>query len=285
MTRATTPRKTFMRCSQRTLALLLMACLAAPGFAQSPASSAPEPEQEAVQPKFIWGLLLDIAFKFAMQAFGTWLNDKLTTDMNPSNTQRLMLASANAVIVTLSDAALFGSKSIGAAENTQAGAPTKPLRVENGRENYQGVHVALVAFDASLTPTGLKPVTAGFKTGERLKLKVLPTFDGLLVIENVNPKNERSQIYPAQKSTAVAVKAGVELLIPLAADEFFEFAGATGDEQLVLTLRDARAFGAAASTAAVSRKDEKMGSSFMQEVGPGTYPVIAQSLKLSHAAN
>jgi hypothetical protein len=275
-----------MQLSQRTSALILIACLVAPGFAQT--SSAPleqSSSQEDMQPKFIWGLVLNIAFKFAMQAFSSWLTNKLTTDMNASNTQRLMMASANAVIVTLSDASLFGAKSVGAEVNTKAGEPTNPLRVENGKENYQGVHVALVAFDGAYTATGLKPITAGFKTGERLKLKVLPTFDGLLVIENVNPKNERNQIYPAQQSTAVAVKAGVEILIPLAKDEFFEFAGASGDEQLVVTLRDPRAFGEAASKAEVNRKDEKTGSSFVQEVGPGTYPVIAQSLKLSHSAN
>lgn len=275
-----------MRLSQRTIALTLMACLAAPGFAQNPNESAPQqPSQEDLQPKFIWGLVLNIAFKFAMQAFSSWLTNKLTTDMDVSNTQRLMLASANAVVVTLSDLQMFGAKGVGALENTTTGEPTKPLRVENGRENYQGVHVALVAFDASNTPVGLKPVNAGFKTGERIKLKVLPTFDGLLVIENVNPKGERNQIYPAQRSTAIAVKAGVEVLIPTAKDEFFEFSGVTGDEQLVVTLRDARAFGEAASKAEVNRKDEKTGSSFVQEVGPGTYPVIAQSLKLNHAAN
>lgn len=273
-----------MRLSQRTIALTLIACLATPGWTQSPSAAAqPESGQEDMQPKFIWGLVMNIAFKYAMQAFSAWLTNKLTTDMNLSNTQRLMMVSANAVIVTLSDTSPFGAKGLGAPENTTVGEPSKPLRVINGKENYQGVHVAIVSFDATNTPKGLKPVNAGFQTGERIKLKILPTFDGLLIIENVNPKNERSQIYPAQQATAVAVKAGVEILVPIAKDEFFEFSGTTGDEQLVLTLRDAKAFGDAASKAEVNRKDEKAGSSFVQEVAPGTYPVIAQSLKLSHS--
>lgn len=273
-----------MRLSQRTLALVLLACLGAPGWSQTPPEpSPPASSDEEMQPKFIWGLLLNIVFKFAMQTFGAWLTNKLTTEMTPTTTQRLLLDSANAVIVTLADSSPWGAKSIGAAENTRLDAPTEAVRKVNGKENYQGVHVALVAFDGNNMAVGLKPVGVGFKTGERIKLKVLPTFDGLLVIDNINPGNERTQIYPAQAKTALAVKAGVEILVPAAADEFFEFAGATGEEQLVVTLRDTRAFGDAASTAEVSRKDEATGSSFVQEVKPGTYPVIAQSLKLSHS--
>jgi hypothetical protein len=142
--------------------------------------------------------------------------------------------------------------------------------------------VALVGFDRAGAVKGVQPVTAGFRTGERFKLKVLPTFDALVVIDNINPQSVRKQIYPPSAEQAIALKAGVEVLLPLGANQFFEFTGATGDEQLVLTLRDPRAFGAAESRVEVSRQDERDGSSFVQETAPGTYPVIAQSLKLRH---
>ena len=272
-----------MKIRSRILAGFLMIALVAPGIAQQPAPQAQEGAAEEVKPKFIWGLLLNIAFKFAMSAFSEWLGNKITTDLaDTSKLNKIMLTSANAAIVSLSDAAPFGSRSAGAQENTVVGEPTKPITVENGRENYQGVHVAIVGFNRAGAVTGVQPVTAGFKSGDRIKIKVLPTFDGLLVIENITPKGERKQIYPPAGSQVVALKAGAEIMVPLARDDYFEFAGATGDEQLVITIRDPRAFGGKESLVQVNRKDDKYGSSFVQELAPDTYPVISQTLKLQH---
>ncbi|MDP1733495.1 MAG: hypothetical protein Q8L44_03930 [Sulfuritalea sp.] len=272
-----------MKICSRMLAGLLMIALVAPGIAQQPAPPAQEGTAEEMKPKFIWGLLLNIAFKLAMSAFSEWLANKITTDLaDTSKLNKIMLTSANAAIVSLADAAPFGAKSAGAPENTVVGEPTKPITVENGRENYQGVHVAIVGFNRTGAVTGVQPVAAGFKSGDRIKLKVLPTFDGLLVIENITPKGERKQIYPAVGSQVVALKAGNEIMVPLGRNDYFEFAGATGDEQLVITIRDPRAFGGKESLVQVSRKDDRNGSSFVQELTPGTYPVISQTLKLQH---
>lgn len=233
--------------------------------------------------KFIWGLLLNFAFKFAMQAFGDWLSKKITNDLSDVSTMnRLLLASANAAVVALATQDIFGGKGVGAAENVVVGEPTAPLKVEAGKENFQGFHLAIVGFDREGKPTGLQPVTGGFKSGDRIKLKVISTFDGLLVIDNINPQGQRRQIFPAKDSEAVMLKAGSEILVPMQKDQYFEFAGVQGDEQLVVTLRDPRAVGAAESKATVSRKDERNGSSFVQELQPGTFPVIAQSIKLRH---
>lgn len=176
----------------------------------------------------------------------------------------------------------FFTKSAGTTENAVPGDPGMPVKVEGGRENYQGVHVALVGFDRGGNALGFRPVTDGFRTGERFKLRVLPTFDGILVINNINPKGINKQIYPAQGDNVVSIKSGIEILVPLGRDEYFEFAGASGDEKLVVTLRDPRAFGSAVSTSQVFRKDENNGSNFMQEVGPTTYPLISQAMTLRH---
>ena len=267
----------------RMLACFLMVALVAPGIAQQPAPPAQEGTAEEMKPKFIWGLLLNIAFKFAMSAFSEWLANKITTDLaDTSKLNKIMLTSANAAIVSLADAAPFGARSAGAPENTVVGEPTKPITVENGRENYQGVHVAIVGFNRVGAVTGVQPVTSGFKSGDRIKLKVLPTFDGLLVIENITPKGERKQIYPPAGSQVVALKAGAEIMVPLGRNDYFEFAGATGDEQLVITIRDPRAFGGKESSEQVNRKDDRNGSSFVQELAPNTYPVISQAMKLKH---
>jgi hypothetical protein len=211
------------------------------------------------------------------------LSNKITNDLSHATTmQKFMLNAAQAVIIPLAEASPFGSKSAGAPENTVAGEPNKTVTVDNGKENFQGVHVAVVGFNKTGEATGIQPVIAGFRTGDRVKLKVLPTFEGLMVIENINPKGERKQIYPPNGSDVVKLKAGLEVLLPLARNDYFEFAGATGDDQLVITIRDPRAFGGNESKAEANRKDEKTGSSFVQEVAPGTYPVISQSLKLKH---
>jgi hypothetical protein len=272
--------------ASRLLSGLLVCTLLLPARAQTAPVPEPAGQTEEVQPKFIWGLVLNIAVKFAMNAFMEWRSRKLTNDLSdPINYRQLLLNSATAGLVSTAGgavSALFGFKSVGAPENTVADLPTKPIEVNDGQPNYQGAHVAIVGFDRAGQVKGLQPVTAGFRSGDRIKLKVLPTFDALLVIENINPKGVRKQIYPPSAAEAVSLKAGVEVLVPLGADQFFEFAGVTGDEQLVITLRDPRAFGAAESRVEVSRKDEDNGSSFVQETAPGTYPVIAQSLRLRH---
>lgn len=272
--------------ASRLLLGLLVGTLLLPARAQTPPAPEPAGSSEEVQPKFIWGLVLNIAVKFAMNAFSEWRSRKLTNDLNnPINYRQLLMNSATAGLVSTAGgavSALFGFKSVGAAENTVADLPTKPIELNNGQPNYQGAHVAVVAFDRAGNVTGLRPVTAGFRSGDRIKIKVLPTFDALVVIDNINPQGVRRQIYPPSAEQAISLKAGVEVLLPLRADQFFEFAGVTGDEQLVITLRDPRAGGAAESKAEVSRKDEDGGSSFVQETTPGTYPVIAQSLRLRH---
>jgi len=276
-----------MSLPSRALAGLLIVALAAPGMAQSPTPPVPQAANdtaEEMQPKFIWGILIKFAVNYAISAFGNYLLGKLTEQITPQNVANMLLRSKSASIEPLAGfgGSALGAKSAGAAENTVAGEPTTALKVENGRENFQAVHVALMNFDRAGNALGFAPVTAGFRTGERFKLRVLPTFDGLLVIDNINPKSQRKQIYPAQAENVVKIKAGIEIMIPLGQDEYFEFTGATGDEQLVVTLRDPRAFGAAAATATVTRKDEHNGSNFMQEVTPTTYPVITQALKLKH---
>jgi len=270
----------------RALIALIVASLLLPARAQisqpAPASVDAGEAAAEVEPKFIWGLLLNIAVKFAMNAFMEWRARKLTGDLvNPVNYRQLLLNSATAGLVSTAGgtvAALFGFKS----ENTVADLPTKPLEVQDGQPNYQGAHVAIVAFDESGRVSGVRPVTAGFRTGDRIKLKVLPTFDAWVTIDNINPQGVRRQIYPPAADQAVALKAGVEVLLPLREDQFFQFAGVRGQEQLVITLRDPRAVGTAESRAEVSRKDDETGSNFVQELLPGTYPVIAQTLRLRH---
>ena len=111
----------------------------------------------------------------------------------------------------------------------------------------------------------------------------MSTFEGLVAIDNINPKGEQKRVYP-DGNNVVAIPLGQEVLLPLGADEWFELSGNTGKEQLVIAVRDRRAFGDAAATNRVFRQDENYGSNFVQEVSPGkTFPVITQSIAFSHS--
>jgi hypothetical protein len=281
--------------------VLILSLLCGRPMAQTPASPpAPEPaaaangSQEAEQPKFIWGIIIKFVAGQIFSMFAEWLAGKVTASITARLTgdggssdggimSRLLSSKSSAVIVSAEQATTEPvSGGIAAKDATVVGEPRTPLKVEGGNANYQGVHVALLGADREGNLTGFRPVTDGFKTGERIKLRVVSTFGGLLVIDNINPRGEQKQIYPPRKEDVVVLAAGEETLIPLGADQFFEFTGATGNEQLLITVRDKRAFGGAASTAQVYRKDESYGSNFVQETLTGTYPVIAQGIRLRH---
>lgn len=269
------------RIATRLTALATVIAFATQSFAQAPASN-----EEELKPKLIWGILFNAAVNYVATAFIKYLFGKLTEKLTPDSLAAMVLNSKSAAIVPLASVVPPGQplRSASASPSLLVDAPTAPLQVVNGRENFQAVHVALLDFDRAGNALGFRPLSSGFTTGERFKLRVLPTFDGLLVIDNINPRSERKQIYPARAEDVVRIRAGVEILIPLDPNQYFEFAGATGDEQLVVTIRDPRAFGAAASPAPSFRQDESNGTHLMQEVAPDTYPVIAQALRLRHAA-
>ena len=169
----------------------------------------------------------------------------------------------------------------GVKETMQLGATTTAITDEAGAD-YQGAHIAIVGADKAGNVTEVRPIKAGFKTGERFKLRALTTFGAHVVVENINAKGERRQIYPPEGTSVVVLQGGGDTLLPLGPKEFFEFANATGEEQLVISLRDPRAVGDAASRQKVFRKDEEFGTHFVQEVAKGTFPTIAETIRLEH---
>jgi len=263
----------------RTKLLVLFAALliAAPGWSQQQATD------EEVQPRFIWGLLLNVALaKLAGQGwdiFTTWLfksTPNVTGRSGPPN----LTADSGAQVRARSSAAVTER-----ASGSVAGDPAAPLSIDGGKENYQGVHVALVVAGPAGKEFDYRPVTAGFKTGERFKVRVVSTFAGELTLENINPRGERTHIYPAKTDHVVALQPGRETFLPLGKDEYFQFTKAAGKEQLVVNLADPRAVGANASRHQVYRQDVKYGSNFLQQVAPNTYPHISQAIELTHSAH
>lgn len=283
------------------------------GSAQLPAQQSGDAPQYEAKVAFL-AIVLQALGSAVFDAFKSWLANRLTggigetpatatasaatttvsttaTDTPPASTapytyQNLRRDAADVIVAYVSEPivnqmtkyldAMFGAKSV------VVGEPKTPLALKGGEPNYHAAHVAILAVDDAGRITGFRSVDQGFRTGERFKLRMIATFDGVAAIGNINPRGEGRQIFPPQKGTAVQLRAGQEIVIPARDDEFFQFAGATGMEQLVVTIIDPRAVGVAASTSKVYRQDEAYGSNFVQEVNPGTYPVISQAIALTH---
>jgi hypothetical protein len=278
---------------------LVAALILAVGALPIPAWTQKDEPAPDVEPKFIWGVIIvKYVAGQALSMFSQWMvakmNEKYGTNISSASYSatagdlaRLAIAhyrqskdtTGGAMIAANPMLAPVGLKE---AQVTTSAAPTAPLKLTDGTANYEGIHIAIVGADRDGTIRELRSVKAGFRTGERFKLRAMATFGGLLVIENINPRGERRQIYPASTSEVVMLQAGGDTLLPLGTDQFFEFANTTGEEQLVITLRDPRAVGNAASREKVHRQDEEYGTHFLQEAAKGVFPVISESIRLQH---
>lgn len=304
-----------MQSSRLVLSLLLAASLSVfhHGLVNAadpvkPKNDKPAPEKIEVQEKFIWGIVVNIVLSSAFSMFSDWLAKKLGAEAtaggkplrlptfgDAANAAPTPVGSATDIrglLVNVAVVAITGALSsklnstltrafLGKDVPTTA-APKAPLQVKDGDPNYQAAHIAILAVDDAGNVTGLRPVRDGFRTGERFKVRVISTFDALVAIGNVNPSGKERQIYPPQPNTVISVKAGTEVVLPLVADQYFQFTGETGTDQLVVTLVDPRALEGKPSKARVHRQDVEFGSNFAQEVMPDTYPVISQPIALLH---
>lgn len=255
------------------LSLLAASLILHPALAedQNPANTNANP---AVAPKFfIWGILISAIESQVFSMFTEWLMNKLTDGLALS----IPLPKGSSVHLVPS----VEAKGITPPE-TVSGKPDAPLKIGSKGENYQGVHIAIAVLDADNRTLKMRPVDQGYRSGEKFKLRVISTFEGDMKVENINPHGEKNQIYPADPGMRIRIEAGKETLIPAGKDEFFEFTKATGEEQLVITLRDPRGRENTVSHYKVYRQDETYGSNFVQEVSPGQYPVISESIRLAH---
>ena len=281
--------------------------------AQAPAQKSGDAPQYEAKAAFL-AIVLQALGSVVFDAFKSWLANRLTgglyetpasatasaataatstsaSDAPPASTalytyQNLKRDAADVIVAYVSEPIVNQMNkyldAMFAAKGVVVGAPGTPLAAKGGEPNYQAAHIAILAVDDAGRVTGFRSVNHGFCTGERFKLRMIATFDALAAIGNINPRGEGRQIFPPQKGTAVRLKAGQEIVIPARDDQFFQFAGTTGTEQLLVTIIDPRAVGAAASTSKVYRQDEAYGSNFAQELSPGTYPAISQAIALTH---
>ena len=266
------------------LALALSAALLAPGAGWTQQPPAPVQDDE-VQPRFIWGVIINFALSkiggLIWDIFARYLESKLTGGMDAvvDHATASLLGSSNGKVKPRSSTAVSARGA-----EVVVGTPDTALRAGDGKENFQGVHIALMMAQPDGKSFQFRPVNEGFKTGEKFKLRVISTFGGEMTIENINPRGERRQIYPPRAEDVVALEPGKEVFIPLGADDYFAFTRSAGREQLVINVADPRAVGPAASRNRIFRQDVKYGSNFVQEVAPGTFAFVSQAVELAHSA-
>lgn len=243
----------------------------------------PNSPQEEVEPKFIWGVLLNIILPRVGLALLDWAIGRLTSKLDDVSFTSLLKKSEAVGVEPLPAVAMPDGQPLGFKENVVAGEPSKEFKFENGKENFQGMIVSIAVFDAQGKPIGFRPITEPFKTGEKFKLRVLSTFEGHMYIDAINPNGNRSKLFPAAANT-LRIPAGTEVLVPAAENQFFQFHGTTGKEKLVIVMRDVKLQSSNVPIEPVYRKDEPFGSLFVQEVSGDKRPLIVQSIALTHQA-
>lgn len=234
--------------------------------------------EEVAQPKFVWGILIDFIASKAFQIFFDWASKKVFQGME----QSLTIAREAAVSAPGAATLAIQRKSSPIAPNVTDSAPSSLMVVENGKENYQGAILSLLVLQPDGRSLTVRPISAGFKSGEKFRIRIGATFDGELSLDNINPQGERSRLYPAQTDQIVKMKSGTPVILPLDKDSFFQFDEVAGEEKLVITLRDPRAQGDAAAQTLVHRQENAQGTGLLQEVVAGKFAVIAESIALQH---
>jgi hypothetical protein len=271
-----------MHAKRRLIATVTVLGLGGASLAQTPPSPPLPSLQEEAELGIAWGVMTRLAGLGVFDHFAAWANKKIAARQERNAGESLAANAALATVVNLT-AYLPGKGGVaaGAEPNVRPGTPQLPLRVDENGENYQGVNVAVASMDDDGKPREFRPLGGGFATDERFKLRLLSTFDAVVVLGSVNPAGVSRQIYPAKAGYAVAIPAGKAVLLPLGPKEYLKFPANMGQERLTFTVRDPRSLDPGhTGTGQVFRRDEAFGSSFVQPVTPDRFPVIAESITL-----
>lgn len=234
---------------------------------------------ETIQPKFIWGVLIKLVASQVSDIFLQWVKDKLNQGID-----QYMSIPTDAAVSSPGAAVLetIINKTIALVPNVSNTTPSTPLTLKEGKENYQGVWLSLLVLQPDGQTLKVRPLSAGFTSGEKFRIRVGSTFDAELSIDNIDPHHERSHLYPARSDQVVKVKSGVSAILPLEQDSFFQFDDVEGEESLVITIRDPRANDETASHYLVNRQENEQGTGLLQEVAFAKYPAIAESISFQH---
>lgn len=257
-----------MRCQRHLLAIALGSILfVTPALAAESASS-----------KAILGTLLQVGLGLLLPQANAGINASplpIGSSAAPSSLKETLAQTGVQLVNALAQRYLNPPNTIATT------APQLPAYNQTGIPNYQGMRLAISMLDGRGQILQDRPVGAGFSTGERFKVRLLPTFTGYVTIDNIDASGNRTRIYPEAGQT-IEVQAGSEVHLPLAGNQAFEFADSKGEEQLIISVRDPRAQDMAMSNVPVHMQEDGNGSYYVQQVGNGQFASIVQTIRMVH---
>lgn len=170
------------------------------------------------------------------------------------------------------------------------GFPDMPLLGSGARQagsawgealNYHGIHARYLLIDTKTQKVSSAPLSTRLKPGQRFKLRVTATFNGVAALDQVLGTGwdaERTgQVYPAA-GMSVELKASQAVDLPVGEAQYFVLDGRRANDRLLLSVRHTKAVGDGRNTQPAYRKDNAQGSSFLQLTPKGLYPIIEQVL-------
>ena len=164
-----------------------------------------------------------------------------------------------------------------------SGLPNAPyVAPTSGKPNYAGVGISLIIVNDAGVPIEQRPLSASFRTGERFKIRLVTSFEGLVEIDTINPRGVRNRTYPQNTSYAVMVRPREEIFLPRDLDETFQFSGDTGKEKLIVSVRDPAALNRALKPLVYRFGTEEM-TQLIQPLVNGEPPSIAVEMELMHS--
>ena len=218
----------------------------------------------------------------AFDSFNKWVGTTVTTEAVPARTQAVEPAAKGGqaavrfeplpVILGAPDLPLMG---IGTREANANWA---------GTLNYQGLYASYVLIDATGKQQAVVPLSTKVKTGQRFRIRLTSTFNGVAVVDQVLgtafDAQRTGQVYP-ETGSSVELKAGQSTLLPVQPNQHFVVKGRSATERLVLQVRHAMANTQTRSDQPAYRQENKTGSSYLQLMPKGRYPTIEQVLVMA----
>lgn len=162
---------------------------------------------------------------------------------------------------------------------------TQPLDVkilQGYGVNYQGLQIQIEMLDKQNNVIETRPAQASFKSGERFRLKVTPTFTGFLQVKNIESDGKTIVLFPKAPIQFVQLNAGETMILPANPRGFYEFDTQKGTEQLVVQFADYQGFQGQFSKQMIYRYDQDNSTYLMQEVKDKQYPAIVHAISIQH---
>lgn len=248
-----------------------------------------------------------VAAGFAANAFMNWVTNRNNAAPVPATLPQSSAAASTIPVVAGPSGTTAGTQTLFHASRDYnstpiiLGQPDVPLRPAANADqrtqwnnNYQGVYVSYVVFNAQNKMIGLRPLSAPLRPGERFKIRVLSSFDAVVAIDQLRANQALAnsgkafvppllvgRLYPQSAAQLVQINAGVPAYLPLGANETFSADTPVNPELVMLNVRHKDAPNAGSlNSQPFYRQDTPDGTSYLQLSNPSSYPAISQIIAL-----